>query len=125
MTMVTSSTMARLPVNSATFERTASMISSGRRSCMERRMAHNLEQPNSSPAPFLASVMLYTDGITQARNGAGELFGCSRLCAILRSMHERRPEEIIDAVRSKVAEFTGSRAMVDDVTMVIMKAVSY
>ena len=65
--------------------------------------------------------MVYTDGITEAQNEAGELFGCARLCKILRSMHARLPEEVIDAVRSKVAEFTGTCAMVDDVTMVIMK----
>jgi len=68
-------------------------------------------------------VMLYTDGITEAQNEAGELFGCARLCAILRSMHGCQPEEIIAKVHSKVAEFTGSCTMVDDVTMVVLKVI--
>lgn len=66
-------------------------------------------------------VLLYTDGITEAENDAGELFGCARLCGILRAMHACRPGEIIDAVRLKVAQFTGSNTMEDDVTMVVMK----
>ena len=66
-------------------------------------------------------VLLYTDGITEAENDAGELFGSARLCDILRAMHAFRPGEIIDAVRLKVAQFTGSNTMVDDVTMVVMK----
>ncbi len=66
-------------------------------------------------------VLLYTDGITEAQNDTGELFGLARLCAILRSLHACRPAEIIDAVRSQVAQFTGTRTTVDDVTMVVMK----
>ena len=66
-------------------------------------------------------LMLYTDGITEAQNEAGELFGSARLCTILSSMHACRPQEIIDAVRSEVAQFTGTRAMVDDAAMVVMK----
>ena len=66
-------------------------------------------------------VLLYTDGITEAENDAGELFGSARLCRILRARHACRPGEIIDAVRSKVAQFTGTNTMADDVTMVVMK----
>jgi len=66
-------------------------------------------------------LMLYTDGITEAQNDAGELFGSARLCAILRSMHACRPQEIIDAVSLEVARFIGTRTMVDDAAMVVMK----
>src|SRR6185369_5266420 len=66
-------------------------------------------------------LMLYTDGITEAQNEAGELFGSARLCSVLRSMQSYRPQEIIDAVRSEVAQFTGSRIMADDAAMVVMK----
>jgi sigma-B regulation protein RsbU (phosphoserine phosphatase) len=66
-------------------------------------------------------LLLYTDGITEAQNEAGELFGCARLCTLLRSMHGCPPEEIVDAVHAKVAEFTRTCTMVDDITMIVMK----
>lgn len=68
-------------------------------------------------------LLLYTDGITEARNSAGELFGAERLCGILDARHEESPRAVVDAVLREVAAFTGASAMEDDVTMIAMKAV--
>ncbi|HZV82582.1 MAG TPA: SpoIIE family protein phosphatase [Geobacteraceae bacterium] len=66
-------------------------------------------------------LILYTDGVTEADNGRGELFGIERLCNILHARHRESPQAIIDAIILNVAAFSGTIPMEDDVTMVVMK----
>jgi sigma-B regulation protein RsbU (phosphoserine phosphatase) len=66
-------------------------------------------------------LLLYTDGVTEADNGRGELFGTERLCGILHARHQESPQAIIDAIILNVAAFAGTIPMEDDVTMVVMK----
>lgn len=66
-------------------------------------------------------LLIYTDGVTEADNGKGELFGIERLCKILHSRQRESPQAIIDAVILNVATFSGTIPMEDDVTMVVMK----
>jgi phosphoserine phosphatase RsbU/P len=68
-------------------------------------------------------LFLHTDGITEACNSDGEMFGNERLCGILRGIHGEPPEAIIDAVLREIMAFTGATALEDDVTMVAMKVV--
>jgi sigma-B regulation protein RsbU (phosphoserine phosphatase) len=66
-------------------------------------------------------LLLYTDGIIEARNIAGELFGVARLCDILRINRAEPPLTIIDAVLREVTAFTGTTVLEDDVAMIVMK----
>lgn len=66
-------------------------------------------------------LLLYTDGVTEADNGRGELFGSERLCKIVHSRHRESPQAIIDNIILNVAAFSGTIPMEDDVTMVVMK----
>ena len=66
-------------------------------------------------------LVLYTDGVTEARNGAGEFFGQARLCAILERNRGESPRAIIDAVLSEISAFTDTLVLEDDVTIVVMK----
>jgi len=68
-------------------------------------------------------LFLYTDGITESRDDAGELFGLARLCNILTAEHAESPQAIIDAVLREVSAFSGTAASEDDVTMIVMKVV--
>ncbi len=68
-------------------------------------------------------LLLYTDGITESRNSAGELFGLSRLCNILANEHAESPHVIIDAVLREITAFAGTSVMEDDVTMIVMEVV--
>jgi phosphoserine phosphatase RsbU/P len=68
-------------------------------------------------------LLLYTDGITEALNSANEQFGIARLCYSLSARHSESPQSIIDAINMEVAAFTGTTAMEDDVTMIVMKVV--
>jgi len=67
------------------------------------------------------SVVLYTDGITEAANPADELYGLERLCAILGQHWEQSAEAIKQAVIDDVMQFIGSQVVYDDVTLVVLK----
>ena len=66
-------------------------------------------------------LFLYTDGVIEAQNPAGELFGRARLCELLYTLQEASPQAVIDAVLKAVAAFTGTTTLEDDVTMIVMK----
>ena len=66
-------------------------------------------------------LLLYTDGVTEAGNGRGEMFGIERLYSILNARHREPPQAIIDAIILDVAAFSATIPMEDDVTMVVMK----
>lgn len=66
-------------------------------------------------------LLLYTDGVTEADNGRGHLFGNERLCEILHSCHRESPQTIIDTILLRVAAFSATIPLEDDVTMLVMK----
>lgn len=66
-------------------------------------------------------VLLYTDGIIEAQNDEGELFGVDRLCMILNGMSQESPDRIMEKVLAEVTQFAGSKPLEDDISMIIMK----
>ncbi|ACM18635.1 sensor phosphatase, sensory_box and SpoIIE domain-containing [Geotalea daltonii FRC-32] len=68
-------------------------------------------------------LVLYTDGITEAQNSAGEMFGFSRLCSIVSAISSNPPEDVVSIVLEQLAGFTGTTALEDDVTMIVMKVI--
>jgi serine phosphatase RsbU (regulator of sigma subunit) len=54
--------------------------------------------------PDGAGVLLYTDGLTEARHD-GEMFGLNGVSAALGSLHEPSPIEAVAALRARVADF--------------------
>lgn len=70
------------------------------------------------------SLLLYTDGITEARNGRGEQFGEERLPAALGSTPGRpgSAQEIITTLTQAVRAFTGPREIDDDQAVLTLTA---
>ncbi len=68
--------------------------------------------------------MLYSDGVTEARNPKGELFGLERLEGIVSLNHKRAPEYIVEAVKDAVTNFMVSTVLSDDLTCVVIRVVS-
>jgi sigma-B regulation protein RsbU (phosphoserine phosphatase) len=66
-------------------------------------------------------LLLYTDGLTEAYNKDGEMFGTERACSHLGSVTHLTAKEIIDSFYSEIFEFTGSRTLQDDVSIVVLK----
>lgn len=64
-------------------------------------------------------LILYTDGVTEAEDAEGELFGTGRLCGVIAEHGELHPKEIMAAIFQELTAFTLS----DDVAMIIIKIV--
>ncbi len=67
------------------------------------------------------TVVLYTDGITEAANDAHELFGAERLRAVLMANYRSSAELIKNAVISAVHNHIGKQVLFDDLTLIILK----
>lgn len=66
------------------------------------------------------SMLLYTDGIVEARSTAGEEFGTERLAALLRKVHARPAAEQVERVFRAVEKFSQG-PMEDDRTVVVVR----
>ena len=66
-------------------------------------------------------VVLYTDGITEAENAAGELYGLERLCAVVHAHWAQAAETIKEAVVADVRRHIGGHQVYDDLTLVVVK----
>lgn len=66
-------------------------------------------------------LYLYTDGITEANNEDKELYGESRLQALLEGCWDQPVESIVKAVRSDIDDFAGCAEQFDDITMIVLK----
>jgi sigma-B regulation protein RsbU (phosphoserine phosphatase) len=62
------------------------------------------------------TIYLYTDGVTEAHNAAGDMFGMDRLATALNETGDVSPEEIDIQVRNRISEFVGDTEQFDDIT---------
>jgi sigma-B regulation protein RsbU (phosphoserine phosphatase) len=67
------------------------------------------------------SVVLYTDGVTEAMDGSDELFGEERLVAQLAARPGGTAAEAIAGVVEAVRAFVGARAAADDIAIVAIR----
>lgn len=65
--------------------------------------------------------LLYSDGVTEARNPDGEMFGIERLQELLSRERLLAPQLIIDSIRETVISFVGSSELKDDLTCICLK----
>ena len=61
-------------------------------------------------------LFLYTDGVNEAQNRAGEFYGDDRLTAVL-NRELQSPSDALNQVKTDVAEFTQGAEQSDDMTM--------
>ena len=67
-------------------------------------------------------VILYTDGVTEARNPSEDLFGLPRLTDII-SKHGSKPaQDLLAIIKEEVYTYIGTREQYDDITLVVMEA---
>ena len=62
-------------------------------------------------------LFLYTDGIPEASNSEGKMYGLDRLITALNQDSDGSAKEIVDNVRSSVAGFVKDAEQFDDLTM--------
>ncbi len=66
-------------------------------------------------------ILLSTDGIWEARNPGGEMFGKKRLYDIIRRNHAAGADEIMKTITAALHRFQEGAALEDDVTLVVVK----
>jgi serine phosphatase RsbU (regulator of sigma subunit) len=66
-------------------------------------------------------VVFYTDGITEARNASGDMFGVQRLGETVATHRADDPETLVDSVLATLNGFAGGTQHEDDLTIVVMK----
>jgi phosphoserine phosphatase RsbU/P len=66
-------------------------------------------------------LLLYTDGIVEAKNSEKEEYGYERLKIILEKNHHQTSEKINQAIIEDLYEFCGTEKLDDDYTLVIIK----
>ena len=66
-------------------------------------------------------VLFYSDGITEARNTARELFGADRLQEYIRVNGALDPATVVEGIRKAVSLFSGSNQLADDLTAVAVR----
>lgn len=69
------------------------------------------------------TILIGTDGIWEAHNSSGEMFGTKRLQDVIRANAKKSAEEMLQAVVNAVSDFSGETTQEDDVTLVIIKGV--
>jgi len=62
-------------------------------------------------------MLLYSDGLTEAQNHAGEFFGEERLHRLLGDI-DGDPQAVVDRVISEIGAFTAGADPYDDITVV-------
>jgi phosphoserine phosphatase RsbU/P len=67
------------------------------------------------------TLLLFTDGISEATNEADAEFGVDRLDGLLCANKHLKPREIIDCICTAMTDFRGTRAMTDDAAMAVLQ----
>lgn len=67
------------------------------------------------------TLVMYTDGLTEAANASGEQYGEKRLAEMLRAHVGARPKEILAACVEDVKAFKGATAKSDDLTILVLQ----
>jgi sigma-B regulation protein RsbU (phosphoserine phosphatase) len=84
---------------------------------MFRRLLEEVTLPLGAGDLFV----LFTDGITEATNPAGEDFGEQRLAALIQQQAHLPFEELRERILREVAAFVGDAPQQDDMTMLLLK----
>ena len=81
------------------------------------------------PGPFIERdlsrgdvLVFYSDGVVEAGESGGEMFGAGRLGELVLANRTRDAKTIVEAVFRAVHRFSGDESLADDATMVVLRA---
>jgi sigma-B regulation protein RsbU (phosphoserine phosphatase) len=67
------------------------------------------------------SLVIYTDGFSESRNGSDEEYGLDRLSRVVSGFRELPPRTLIDACLADLNTFNASGRRSDDLTMMVIR----
>ena len=65
--------------------------------------------------------MIYSDGVSEARNLRDDMFEQERLNELVKTFSGQNVEQLAEAIRTGVRNFTGGAPQADDITMVVVQ----
>jgi sigma-B regulation protein RsbU (phosphoserine phosphatase) len=69
------------------------------------------------------SVVFFSDGIVDAQNATGEMFGNDRLIETVRKHHHKSASRLAESILTDVGRFQGKRDRFDDETVVVLRVI--
>jgi PAS domain S-box-containing protein len=66
--------------------------------------------------------VIYSDGVTEAVDDKGELFGIERFENLLREEQDASAGSLVNALLAEIRGFSGDEPMADDLTLIVLKA---
>lgn len=67
------------------------------------------------------TLLLYTDGVTDCKNEAGEFFGMARLSKLIQMLGNLSPEELTGQLMKNLMNFKGKAKQADDISLMAVK----
>jgi serine phosphatase RsbU (regulator of sigma subunit) len=67
------------------------------------------------------TLVVVSDGVTEATDDAGEFYGEERLTALLASLHGKCASDVRDGIIGAVKNFSGPKGAGDDVTILVLR----
>lgn len=71
------------------------------------------------------SLFLYTDGLTDATNGNGEMFNSDRVITLLKELSEYSPLNTINYTKIQINNFVQGAEQYDDITLLVLQYLNY
>ena len=71
------------------------------------------------------ALVFYTDGVIDARNEKGELYGSDRLKISISTSSHLPAKDILDDLLKDISGFCSGQEQSDDITAIVIKAVGY
>jgi sigma-B regulation protein RsbU (phosphoserine phosphatase) len=68
------------------------------------------------------TIILYTDGVTEAMNGNNEEYGMDRFCDTIKNNNELQPRKLCEHVIEDIEKFCDNTPQYDDITMIALRA---
>lgn len=81
---------------------------------------HGLERAHLNPGE---KIVLYTDGLSEARNPEGEFYDTRRLRQFLEANHQHDAAELARRLREEAMKYMGGAQQQDDVTVLVVEFV--
>lgn len=81
-----------------------------------------IAQEKQIPLEIGDCILLFSDGITEAKNQIGEMYGLEKLQkAFRRNAYKPSVEAVFDGLTKDFSDFVGEYVQVDDITMIVIK----
>lgn len=66
-------------------------------------------------------LVLYTDGVIECENAAGDEFGMERLCELIAQNSDRSSQDLVNFITAEVSRFSMGMAQIDDITLIAIE----